>query len=362
MTAHSLTLRAGPAALARIRAEGLRPDAVRVVAGAAGGPKFLVLSGLDRFLFGEWFRGRTAPLFLVGASIGAWRFAAASTGDPKSMERLRRAYMAQTYSDQPDPAEISAMGWKILNRFLGAAQIDAILSHPSHRLSVLAARSRPPVAGARRASLLPGLAGAALANLAERRLLGWFFERAMFSDPRKAPPFARRNGFPLHRLALTRRNLPAALMASGSIPLVMEGVAGIPDAPPGVYRDGGVIDYHLDLPFLPPGDDGLVLFPHYTDRIIPGWLDKKLRWRRPAAANMDKVLLVAPSPERVRRLPGGRIPDRTDFHRFVGRDMDRLAAWRRAVTASERMAEEFAELVESGRIREAVRPMAGMGE
>lgn len=362
MTTHSLTLRAGPTALARIRAEGLRPEAVRVVAGAAGGPKFLVLAGLDRFLFGEWFRGRTAPLFLVGASIGAWRFAAASTGAPESMDLLRRAYMAQTYSDQPDPAEISAMGWKILDRFLGEGEKDAILSHPSHRLSVLAVRSRPPVASARRALLLPGLTGAALANLAERRLLGWFFERVLFSDSRKVPPFAQRNGFPLHCLVLTRRNLRAALMASGSIPLVMEGVAGIPDAPPGVYRDGGVIDYHLDLPFLPRGDDGLVLFPHYTDRIIPGWLDKKLTWRRPSAANMDKVLLVAPSAELVRGLPGGRIPDRKDFHRFLGRDMDRLAVWRRAVTASERMAEEFAELLESGRIREVVRPMEGMRE
>ncbi|MFP4390880.1 MAG: patatin-like phospholipase family protein [Desulfococcaceae bacterium] len=360
MTARLMTLRAGAGALNRIRDEGLRPEAVRIVAGAAGGPKFLVLSGLDRFLFGDWFRDRKTPLFLVGASSGAWRFAAAAAGAPEAVERFRRAYMAQTYSPNPGPAEISAMGRKILNRFLGEAEIASILSHPAYRLSVLAVRSRAPVSGADRFSLMAGFAGAAMANLAGRRLLGLFFERVLFFDSRQVPPFARMNGFPLHRLALTRRNLRSALMASGSIPLVMEGVADIPDAPPGVYRDGGVIDYHLDIPFLPPEADGLVLFPHYADRVIPGWLDKKLTWRRPSAANMDKVLLVSPSPEMVRSLPGGRIPDRKDFHRFLGRDMDRFAAWQRAAMAGERMAEEFADLVESGRIREAVEPMAGL--
>lgn len=360
MVVKMLNLQAGSGALARIREEGLRPAAVRVVAGAAGGPKFLVLAGLDRFLFGEWFRGRTAPLFLVGASIGAWRFAAASTGSPASMDRFRRAYMAQTYTGKPGPAEISAMGGKILSRFLDDSKTDAILSHPAHRLSVLAVRSRRPVSGAGPVSLPAGLTAAAVANLADRRLLGLFFERALFSDPRTVPPFAGMNGFPLRRLALTRENLRSALLASGSIPMVMEGVTGIPGAPAGVYRDGGVIDYHLDIPFLPPEDDGLTLFPHYTGRVVPGWLDKKLTWRRPSAANMDKVLLVSPSPEMIRNLPAGRIPDRTDFRRFAGRDMDRLAVWQRAVMAGERMAEEFAELVESGRIREAVRPMEGL--
>lgn len=360
MTRKSMALLAGPAALARIRDEGLRPEAVRVLAGAAGGPKFLVLAGLDRFLFGGWLSGRNAPLHLVGASIGAWRFAAASTADPlETLTRFRRAYMAQTYSPRPDPAEITGMTRRIMNRFLGDDEIDAILGHPTHRLTVLAVRSRPAVFARRRAAMGAGLAGAALANLAQRRLLGLFFERAPFMDPREPPPFADMNGFPIRRSPLNRRNFRDALLASGSIPLVMEGVSGIPDAPPGLYWDGGVIDYHLDIPFLPPDEDGIALFPHYTDRIIPGWLDKKLTWRRPAAVHMENVLLVAPSRDFVRKLPGGRIPDRRDFHRFAGRDEARIAAWQRAVAAGERMAEDFAELVESGRIREAVRPMDG---
>ena len=49
---------AGRKALPIIRDEGLDPDRVQVVAGAAGGPKWLVLYGLDRWLFGEYFKDR----------------------------------------------------------------------------------------------------------------------------------------------------------------------------------------------------------------------------------------------------------------------------------------------------------------
>ena len=36
-------------------------------------------------------------------------------------------------------------------------------------------------------------------------------------------------------------------MASGSIPIVMKRVRNISCAPKGIYRDGGLIDYHFDL-------------------------------------------------------------------------------------------------------------------
>lgn len=36
-------------------------------------------------------------------------------------------------------------------------------------------------------------------------------------------------------------------MASGSIAVVMEGVRNIGGVPEGIYRDGGVTDYHFDI-------------------------------------------------------------------------------------------------------------------
>jgi hypothetical protein len=136
----------------------------------------------------------------------------------------------------------------------------------------------------------------------------------------------------------------------------MSGIKGIPDAPAGIYRDGGVTDYQMDIPFLDQ-QEGIVLFPHYSHRIIPGWFDKMIPWRKPKPSNMENVLLLAPSPSFVGGLPGGKIPDRSDFYTYKGRHNDRLADWNRAVDLSRQLADEFIEAVDSGRIRHDVQPL-----
>jgi hypothetical protein len=154
---------------------------------------------------------------------------------------------------------------------------------------------------------------------------------------------------------LSSGNFKDALLASGSIPLVMSGVSNIDGARPGIYRDGGMIDYHMDLPYR-LSDEEIVLMPHYTDHIIPGWLDKKLPWRKPAAANMANVVMIAPTREFVQQLPNAKIPDRSDFKRYFQKDQERFAAWNNVVEMCRPPAEAFMELVESGRIRDKIQP------
>ena len=72
--ADNLLILAGKRALSVLREQGLSPDSIDVIAGAAGGPKWLVLNGLDRAIFFNWITPKTHPLFLVGSSIGVWRF------------------------------------------------------------------------------------------------------------------------------------------------------------------------------------------------------------------------------------------------------------------------------------------------
>ncbi|MGE0672918.1 MAG: phospholipase, partial [Methylibium sp.] len=59
MTTPALRIYAGRSARAHLAEHGLRPQAVRVVAGAAGGPKGLVLGPMDRYLCGQWQAGST---------------------------------------------------------------------------------------------------------------------------------------------------------------------------------------------------------------------------------------------------------------------------------------------------------------
>ena len=80
----ALTIHAGAAALKRLRERGLHAADVRVIPGAAGGPKGLILNPLDRYLFGEWLGRSTQTVHLLGASIGAWRLASACLNDVRS--------------------------------------------------------------------------------------------------------------------------------------------------------------------------------------------------------------------------------------------------------------------------------------
>src|SRR5215212_7234267 len=104
----TLSLRAGPDALRIIRERGLRAEDVDVIPGASGGAKWIALAGLDRFLFGEFFRGeRARPLHLIGSSIGSWRMAAFAQRDPvAALERGVHAYIHdQKYSPKPSARE-----------------------------------------------------------------------------------------------------------------------------------------------------------------------------------------------------------------------------------------------------------------
>ena len=352
-----IVFRAGRKAYEIIRDGGLTPEQITTVAGAAGGPKWLVLRHLDRVLFSEWFKNRQKPLFLIGSSIGAWRFACQCTADPlKSLADFETAYIHQTYVGKPSPEAVTRESIRIQQAVLTRRSIREILEHPFLRLNFMAVRSRGLLASDNRALLTLSLLAVALGNLASRSCLKFFFERALFHDPRDIPPFYDLRGFNIHHIPLAPENLTAGLLASGSIPLVMSGVRNISGAPAGVYRDGGVIDYHLDIPFS-DNSAGLTLFPHYMDRLVPGWLDKALKWRTPSESHMDSVLMVAPSKRFVEKLPYQKIPDRDDFYKFEGADAERFKYWEQTVNAGRILADAFMESVLSGGIRKNVHLM-----
>ncbi len=350
----SLTLRAGPDALALVRERGLRAEDVDVVPGASGGAKWLALAGLDRYLFGELLQQpRTRPMHLIGSSIGSWRMACLAQRDPvAALARGHHAYVhEQRYTRRPSAREVTEVLGRALDRLLGPAGVDEILSHPWARVHVITAEARGLAASARRPLLATGLALAAAGNLVSRRTLGHRFRRCIFHSAGDDTPFRHLADLPTAHLPLTRENLRAALLASGSIPLLLEGVR-IPGEAGGVHWDGGVLDYHLDLDF--GAGPGLVLYPHFYAHVVPGWFDKSLRWRRAGGANFRRALLVAPSDAFVASLPGGKIPDRRDFYTLS--EDERIRRWDAVLAASTQLGDELRELVVTGRVAECVRP------
>ena len=120
-----------------------------------------------------------------------------------------------------------------------------------------------------------------------------------------------------------------------------------------MYRDGGVIDYHLDLP--QSTTDRVTLYLHFIDRIVPGWFDKKLSWRKPDPANLDRTILISPSKEFVSRLPYAKIPDRRDFVNFDPEE--RVRAWRTVVDMCDELADEFYEVLQKDQLAARLEPL-----
>jgi hypothetical protein len=351
--AHALTLRAGPEALRIIRERGLRAQDVDVVPGASGGAKWLVLAGLDRFLFGEFFAGeRARALHLIGSSIGAWRMAAFAQRDPvAALDRTHRAYIYdQHYSPKPSAREVTEVGLEVLDVLLGTTGIDEILGNRSKHVHIITTEGRGLAASRRRRVLLASMLAAAAGNLISRRTLSLQMRRWIFHTAGDTSPFTGLSSFATTHVPLTRENIRAVLLATASIPLVLEGVR-IPGTP-GVHWDGGVLDYHLDMSF---GDgEGLVLYPHFYSHVVPGWFDKALSWRRAPVHNFRRALIIAPSPEFVAALPGGKIPDRKDFYTMP--EPERIPRWQKAVDASVQLGDELRELLVTGRLAERVQP------
>ncbi|NBB09607.1 patatin-like phospholipase family protein [Pseudomonas sp. SLFW] len=343
----ALTLKAGKRAMARIHDHGLAPADVGIIPGAAGGPKALGIQGLDLALFGEWLPRFKRERSLIGASIGAWRFASACLPDPvEGLTRLGQLYNEQSFAKGVTMAEVTRSCVKMLDDLLQGRDAR-VLSTPHHRLNVMIVKSHGLLALDHRGGLGLGLGSVIANNLIGRARLSRHFERLILHDARLAPPLSPLTDFPSRCLPLDVSNLRQALLASGSIPMVMQGVMDIPGVGPGTFRDGGLLDYHLDLPYS--GSD-IVLYPHFTDKIIPGWFDKALPWRRGDLGRLQDVVLLAPSRDYLATLPFGKLPDRSDFKRFIGNDPERQRYWRTAMEQSRRLGDEFIDLVDSGRL------------
>ncbi len=350
-----LDVRAGPDALRALENHGLRPGDVRVMVGASGGPKWLVLNGLDRHLMQHFLPAMQAPVHLLGSSIGTWRFACWAQENPlAAYGRFQEAYLAQRYPEKVTARQITEKSYQILDHLLGETGIAEILDNRRLRSNIVTVRGRHLVQADHKFLLMLGLTFGAISNLAMRRLLGLSFERVLFHSRSETPArFHRLSDLPTRNVVLTPANLRSALMASASIPGVLAAVRGIPGAPHGTYYDGGVTDYHFDIPFHQ--SDGLVFYPHFYPRITPGWFDKMLRWRGPSREHYRNVLLVAPSASFVASLPHGKIPDRNDFFKLD--DEARVAYWQQVIDASQALGDAFGELMERQRFAAVARPL-----
>ena len=351
----SLQIYAGATALDKIQQKGFRQELFKVLVGASGGPKWFVLVGLDRYLFGEFFKDRTSELFTVGSSVGAWRMCCLAMKDPvKGIERLAHLYSYERYSANPTVREVTDSARLMLAKVLGSDGVEEIANNTTFRTHVVATRSKGICSSNLKWLNAFRFCASAILNIVSRRSLSIFFERTLFSNLHIKSPWANLEDISSSVASLNKNNLVDIMVASGSIPFLLEGVKDISGAKKGYFWDGGIIDYHFDWHFHSGSD--LVLYPHFSAQIIPGWFDKLLKWRKVKEEYLDNVVLLTPSAEFIASLPGAKIPDRKDFQRYSYDK--RVYVWQGVIEKSAELAEEMKALVTQGKGIDSIKPIS----
>lgn len=353
--APALTIKAGYLAKKLIEQDGFHAHQVDMMPGAAGGPKGLGLKGLDQAIFGHFFPQAPQRRALIGSSIGSWRFASIlAWGVDEGTERLADLYTHLEFHKGMKYQQISKICEDMLNQLVVGKEQN-IVQHPEYHLTVLAVKSQHIFSSDRALPLLASAAGIIATNAISRRYSGLFMQRVVAQpDHALKLKLNTEKDFQTIYQNLNSNNLYGWLMASGSIPGVMAGIRNIPDAPQGCYRDGGLIDYHLDLPYP---SKGIVLYPHFSDSIIPSWFDKGLFWRKANPQHQSRTLLISPSPAYLASLPMGHLPDRKDFADLIHQPKKRIKIWQQCIAESQRLGDEFLELVEKQNLGNIIKPL-----
>lgn len=336
-----LDIYAGSHALKTIQEQGVSQELFTSVLGASGGPKWFSLFGLDKYLFGDFFKERDKALNLIGSSAGSFRFGALAQNNPvEAIKRLAKTYSETVYSKHANANEVTIKAKELLESVYGENGVHEALNNPIFQCHFIVAKCHGLTSSENKLTQFMGLLTSIGLNRINRKLLSKQYQRFVYhhnnSDINISDPYQFKTTYQ----PLNESNFRQALLASGSIPMVMEGVKNIPGSPTGMYRDGGIIDYHFDISIK--NSNGLTLYPHFNSAPKSGWFDKNLS-RSVKSAHYDNVVMLVPSRAFIDSLPFQKIPDRKDFT-----DMDaktRIPYWKQVLSETDKLAESLNEFI-----------------
>ena len=332
-----LEIYAGSNAIETIEQHGFKQELFTKMLGASGGPKWFTLFGLDKYLFGEFFSGRTKELNLMGSSAGAFRFGALSQNDPvAAITRLAKHYSETVYSKNAKADEITEKAKELLDDVYGKQGVSEIINNSVYKAHFVVAKCHGLTASEKPAIQMLGLLTSMALNRLNRGLITKQYQRFVYHHPDSKLKVSDQFDFASQYIALNQTNLKDALLASGSIPMVMKAVTDIANSPTGTYRDGGIIDYHFDIEIEP--NDGLTLYPHFNSKPKAGWFDKNLN-RAVSPKHYQNTVMLVPSDKFIDSLPFKKIPDRKDFTEMDAET--RIKYWRTVLSETERLAENL---------------------
>lgn len=270
--------------------------------------------------------------------MAAW----ASDDDGDCYDQLIEEYIEQRYVGSPTPEQVSDVCRNYIARLFHHKRAGFAIAHPKLQLNFTTAllALENPSAGQTVRSLLRAVGS----NFFGRDRLSKTFTRGLFSSlphPSNSSLIGGWDDIETFEVSLTVENFQRGLLATGSIPTVLQGESAIKGSPPGHHLDGGIIDYHFEL----KSPSGPILYPHFSDNPVPGWLDRFPPNRRLSAEAKQHLCLLLPSKQFLSRFPTGDFPNRHDFRRFS--NDDRIKLWRQTVELSNLVEKELLHCLEA---------------
>ena len=338
-----LHIKAGKNIYERLMDKGLCVEDITIFAGAAGGPKWIPLYHLDKYLMQHFLKNHEQPIDFYGTSIGAWRSLAYVHPEPlKALDRLADVYIGQRYSVDPPWSEVSAGCLKIVKETLGEAT-QALLNPTNRQLHIGVTGATFNFEKMSEGQLKRKFLHIAARQILHRKSTNPLMKRITYSN---ANSILNDDGIDTLHLPLNEKNLLPALQASGAIPMIMNPVRidGID------CWDGGIVDYHLDLKYR---TDSVVFQPHFFSYIKPGWFDKYTRFRY--SKYHHNTLLLYPSDEFVKLLPNQKLTETKDFYTYMDDTDKRIEVWLKAKDVGRLLAEDFERLLDMEVFRESLK-------
>lgn len=336
-----LDIYVGKKARAIIEQQGLNQQNFSMFMGASGGPKWFALFGLDKYLFGDFFKERNQPLEMIGSSAGAFRIACFTQKNPvDSISKLAYQYSETDLTSDMTPKDLTDTAEQMLQHIFTDGGIERLVNNSTFKANFVVTKANGSVAFENKLLQGFGLGISYLLNRMGRSNLNLQYERFLFRHQDSILEIKDPYEIETNYVNLAVNNAKDALLASGSIPFVMAGIKNIAGAPRGMYRDGGIVDYHFDVGF---NKAGLILYPHFNRDPKAGWFDKNLS-RHASQDCYDRTVMLVPSDEFIAQLPHGKIPDRTDFETMDYKS--RVEYWHTVLDETQKLADEFKRVIE----------------
>ena len=250
----------------------------------------------------------------------------------------------------------------MLDHLFGKTGISEIINNDTFKAHFIVAKNKGLTSYENKLAQSTGLLASMLLNKIDRKLLAFQYDRYIYRPSSSQLKINDPYNLTSHYIDFTKENLSQALLASGSIPLVMSGIKNIANSPKGTYRDGGIVDYHFDFslesePIVNKTFEcknqtlGLTLYPHFTPTPKAGWFDKNSS-RRVLTKSYENTVLLVPSAKFIESLPYRKIPDRNDFKNLDAKS--RIKYWLTVLSDTDRLADNLNELIvkqDIGRIK-----------